>query len=468
MELRYTDDSTSTEAKATIEDGKLISTLRSPAIQYLVGLMVNMGFVVILLSMDSSYSNIQIPEGVYQNNVFKGTDVMSYLEPARNFLEYGVFGWKNVPDYHRTIGLPFYMAMMMKMFGSHWLVCHFFLQAVFCAAIYPALTKLIQVLFPDKPSLIVPTFCFYLLSAAYFARIPTLLSDLLFTVLFTIGMYFSLAAVIRQSWKYLVLALLFIGYAAQVRPTLIFYPIINLFLLWVIGCRHGVINQKKVKAIIGVSSALLVIACNAPTIRNFIHHGLPKPTNVMDKNLFFYLAKAVMVKEGKLAEFNEMEQHVNNTDYIKDQGAIHKKYATEIYKRYPWTTVKRLLENSRAVLLGTHWLDVGRYWGYHWKDYNDEHHMPLKKSNVLLIIFLLWCLLYAGINFFFLAFLVHLVRQRDWLFLFTVLLLIASFLAPCLTVASGGRMRLPVEGIIVMCAFYAMSQIKNRNSRSQS
>ena len=438
--------------------------LRQLSVQYIIGLVVNIGFLVLLLSTDVSYRNIQIPEGKYEYNLARGTDVLTYLYPARNYLEHGVFGLEKFPDYHRTIGLPLYLAVIMNVFGNDWLIFYFFIQAALFAAIYPALSVIVQILFPDMPSLIKPTFFFFLLSGAYFTREPQLLTDLLFTVLFTIGLCFSLLAITRQNWNYLIFQLLFMGYAAQVRPTLIYYPIINLLFLSLIGCRHGVIQKTKVKVLIFTSFIFLLLLGNAPSIRNYIHHGLFKPTDVLDRNFFYVLGKWVMKENDKLAEFKRMEIEVSKTKYLNDRGIILKKYAFEIYKRYPWTVARRLFENSRAMFLSTHWLEAGRYWGINWQDFSDEEHLPLKKSNFIFSIFILWCLIYAVINIFFLAFLWSLIKQRDWFFLITILLLVSSFLAPSLMIPHGARMRLPVEGIIVICAFYAMSQTKYMSS----
>jgi hypothetical protein len=151
--------------------------------------------------MDVSYRNLQVPEGVYQDNTQKDTDCVGYIYPARNYLEYGVFGYGNVPDYCRTIGYPFFLAMMIKLFGSNWLVATFFVQAFFYASIYPVLTKIAGILFPDKPSLVIPIFCFSLVSGGYLAQVPILLTDTFFTILFTIGLYFGFLSIIRQSWK---------------------------------------------------------------------------------------------------------------------------------------------------------------------------------------------------------------------------------------------------------------------------
>jgi len=123
----------------------------SPVVQYLIGASVNLLYVVILMTGDVSYRNIQLPEGIYADNLWKGTDVLTYVGPARNFVHYGVFGSDTVPDHHRTIGYPLFLSILMVAFGHDWLIAAVFLQALLAAAIYPALCRLSAILFDAPP-----------------------------------------------------------------------------------------------------------------------------------------------------------------------------------------------------------------------------------------------------------------------------------------------------------------------------
>ncbi len=438
--------------------------LNSLALQYLIGLVVNIVFVLILLSTDVSYRNLQLPEGEYQDNLWKGGDTISYVGPARNYLEYGVIGQGNVPDHARTIGYPLYLAVLMRLFGNNWLIWSFFIQATLYACVYPALSKIIQTLFPGKNSLIVPAFCFYLVSGAYFARTPVVLTDTFFAVLFTIGLCFGLLSIASQNWKYLIVQLVFIGYAAQVRPTLILYPIVNVFVLWLVARRHDVSDKAKVKAMVITSSVVLLLACSAPSIRNYVHYGFFKPTTKVESAFFNYLAKDVMTEKGELIVYEQMSQKTQEADDIFETLRLKRKFTADIYIKYPLTVLKRMAINYRSVLLSSHWRNIGYYWGYNWRDRYSSVYVSLKKSNFMLVVVVIWCMIYATIYVFFLYFLFLLVRGKDWLFLFTILLLVSPFLVAGSLVPAEQRMRLPIEGIIVMCAFYAISRIKYLNT----
>ena len=440
--------------------------LNSLMLQYLIGLAVNLVFLAILLNSDTAYRNVQLPEGEYLENAFKGTDVGGYVRPARSYLESGVFSQrKGVPDYIRTIGFPLYLAMMMKLFGSNWLIWAFFAQAALYACIYPALSKIIQTLFPKNHSITTPVFCFCLCSGAYVTLLPAVLTDLFFTVFFTIGLCFGFLSIAKQSWKHLFLYLLFVGYAAQVRPTLVHYPIVNVFVLWLVAKRYNVLSLVKIKAIIIISSAVLLFACNAPSIRNYVHHGFFKPTIILEQNFFNHVVGYIMADQNELVTFEEMRQKVDATNDLIERMSLQKKFTVEACTKYPAVALKCIVRNSLPILANSYWIFAGSYWGYHRQDITSPNRMHLKKSNFLFVIFVMGCVVYMVVDLFFMYFLYHLARGGNWLFFFTILLLIGPILAASFIIPGpGARMRLPVEGIIVMCSFYGISLTKYFNA----
>ena len=54
--------------------------LDSPLLQFIIGLCINLLVVSILLSSNVTYNNLQIPEGRFKNNIWKGTDTYSYVK----------------------------------------------------------------------------------------------------------------------------------------------------------------------------------------------------------------------------------------------------------------------------------------------------------------------------------------------------------------------------------------------------
>jgi len=423
--------------------------------QYFVGLAINLAFVIILLSCPVSFRNLQIPEGQYADNAWKGMDIITYVRPARNFLEYGVFGKGTAPGYQRTVGYPLFLAAMMKLFGSNWLVGTIFVQAIAFALIYPALSKISLLLFPGQASLYQVSFWIYLMLGTFIAMVPMILTDLFFAVLFTVGVCFGIVSVKLRSWLYLLLYVVFVGYAAQVRPALMFYPFVNIFVLLASAKRFRCLNEGAVKAFVLVSTLCLLVLCNLPSLRNYVNYGLFKPTDVLERNMFYFLTRDVLHAENEQDVYAEMNAEVSAATDLQQKMTLMKEHSLMTYKQYPVTTLKRMLRNS-AYVVNTHWQWAGRYWGYSRRDVHSPGHMPLKRSNLMLAIVVIGCIAYSVIHLFFAGFLLRLLRTRNWLYLSTILVVIGYFLGPTFIAGGGKRMYLPVEGIVVMLSVYEM------------
>ncbi len=434
--------------------------LQFPAVQYFAGLLVSLVFLLVLMNSKAAYTNLQVPEGEYQHNRWAGTDVMSYVNPARNYLQYGVFGEGNTPDYVRGIGYPLFLSVMMKVFGSKWLVATFLFQAVIFAFAYPILTKIAAILFNQKYPYVIPAFLFYLVSGAYFTKVPILLTDTFFSVFFIIGLYFGLLSIVKQSWKYLFLQLFFIGYTAQVRPYLIFYPVLNVFILLSVARRYHISDSRKVKILISTSSILFLVLCNMQSFRNYLNYGFFAPSDVSSTILFTCLAKPVLVNVNEADSAEKMQAEIDKIDNIQKRSSLKRRYAINTFIEYPLPTLKQVAKNAVSSLGAAHHYDIFRFWGYHWCDTNIPGKMPFKKSSLVYAVRIIFYLVYFVIYLFFGFFLVRLIREKKIFFFFTILIFLFSFLFSAFIAGGAARMRLPVEGIIIIFSFYEISRIK--------
>jgi hypothetical protein len=95
------------------------------------------------------------------------------------------------------------------------------------------------------------------------------MSDTLFTVALTLGIWAGLEAVNRHKYKYWALHVLGIGYAAQVRPTLFLYPVLDYFLLRYVSTKNAVADIGSVRRTITAAFLMLILICNLPSIRNY-------------------------------------------------------------------------------------------------------------------------------------------------------------------------------------------------------
>jgi hypothetical protein len=420
--------------------------------QYLVGALINIVSVLILVSNNSSHKNLQTPEGIYSDNLWNGSDVLTYVVPARNFINFGVFGSGNAPDYHRTIGYPLFLSMLMMIFNDNWLLFSFFAQALIFASIYPALLKISNDLFDTQDNVRSASFIFFIVSGTYIVMVPVIMTDLFFSVFFTVGLYFGFESVRKRSWPYLALHIIFIGYSAQVRPLLAVYPIIDFFILLYVSSKYYSVRTAKIYVVYTVSTVLLIILCNFPSIRNYVNYGFIGPSDVLYNNMLEFLAYNVIRNTSKVDEYNALQDNMKGINSINEKIHLKQRLAISIYREYPFMTLAQMAKNAIGIMLRAHWSIIANFWGYNFKD-NFERVMALRKSNFVFILECFFNLVYLIVYCLFSAFLIRLLRLRKYMLLLIIVSFTSYFLVPTFMVnGAGSRMRLPVEGIIVLAS----------------
>jgi hypothetical protein len=433
--------------------------LTSPIVQYSIGFFINVIYICVLMSVETSYANLQLPEGIYAENRWKSMDVQNYVRHARNFIAYGVFGDHMVPDNDRTIGYPAFLALMMTVFGEKWLFWTYFIQAIICASIYPALTIIANTVFPNNPRLIKFSFLFFLLAGTYYTTVPVILTDLFFTAFFVGGLCFGLLAIKKQNFLYALIQIFLIGYAAQVRPAIFLFPIVYVLVLVAIAKKYNVLKSHKTKLSILGSTMLLLILCNGPCIRNYINYGIFAPSVLLAMDGHFtYLAKWIMMDRNDLDLYDKMSKEVQRAETLEEGYELKRFYAREIYKRHPLTLLRFLFQNTVSNMGHSHLLNISLYWGYWWRDVPSMVHMPSQRSYFMLVLNIVFFLTYFAIYIFFFLFLFYLYRSKNYLYLFTAIALIAYFVLPASLAAAGARFRLPIEGFLVLMAFYEIDR----------
>ena len=435
-----------------------MSNKKQLLLQYVIGLILNVLLLLVIASGSKSFSNMQLPEGKYQNNLWRGGDVLTYVNPARNFLENGVFGAGETPDYHRTTGYPFFLAAMIKIFGNGWLYPAIIIQALFFALIYPALSSICIIFTPGKPKLANYVFIFSLFSGAYWAFVPVILSDLFFTVLFVLGFGFGLHSITRQSYKYLVLHMAFLGFAAQIRPTLSLYFIGSFFLLFSLAKIYRVYNKKTI-TIITISTITLTILGNAPAVRNYVNHRFFAPTDIGYELLISYFGRDILEKTSKLNQYKAIKEEIAAEADLNPKAALYKKYAIEIIKDNPLMSCLIYCKNAASIMFNSHYNTLAAFWGYSYKNIENPQHYRLKKSNVILIIALLGAVVYAVIYFFAGLQLIRFIKEKQPILALSLIFIFGLFLLPSfLSSGAGSRMRLPAEGLLVILGITEISR----------
>ena len=112
----------------------------------LIALLLAFGF---LLMFPEGRWSLTLPDQNYQHP-WDGSDIMGYVDPARNFLETGTFGRQpGVPDLHRTIGYPAFLASVKFLFGDNWVKAAYSVPITIFALLFPCNIILFRSLFPN-------------------------------------------------------------------------------------------------------------------------------------------------------------------------------------------------------------------------------------------------------------------------------------------------------------------------------
>lgn len=426
-------------------------------VQFVIGFLISiLYFLILLVSSHTSFVNLQVPEGAYARNQWQCTDVTTYYLPAKNFLDNGIFGYGSIPDSSRPLGYQLFLAMLITIFGTKWIYAAYILQSVLFAFIYPVTTALIEEISTPDPKHIKYTFLVSLLSGMYFVRAVYIGPDVMMVLLLISGIYFTIISIKYKKWRYVILSFLTIGYGAQVRPTLILYPIINLIIIIWAGIRFKALKTKFVKTLIIVSTLFFIFVCNLPSLRNYHNYNVFKPTVILSANYYDYLVKKILIKERLSDYFYKTKAEIEADSTISNQLLKKKEKAIEVVEKYPIATIKVILiDNLKGVLLDNHLVNfTANFYGYNWKPFKaKEGCYNLYGSKLLYFIYIVLAILYCILYLFFFISFLQLWRQKKYLLCSSILFVIFIFLAPSIIIGDGGaRFRLPFEWIIIIVA----------------
>ena len=429
--------------------------------QFGIGLLLHLGFLAGLYLSEVSYANLQIPVHEYQYNIWQCNDVMTYVNPAKNYLATGVFGTGTTPDHFRTIGYPALLAFFMYFFGTYWLFALQVFQAVVFACIYPLLSATIRVLLPLHSERFMHfIFVVLCLSGVYFTRVPVVLTDTLFTGLFIAGFYWGLQWYITSKKGHLFLYLLCIGLAALIRPTLGLFPLLNLALgYWVAKKYHYPVRQKLIHS--ALVSLVLLGLINISTLRNCQNHSFCSPSSVIGYNALEYLGKKILTMEHQTQVLDSVRAKIASTPSITAKTQMRKQAMLQSILRYPSSTFKILFKNTLNVFLSNHLVSgIANYYDFEWKKFSNACH-AYRLSPVLaaLTYFFMFC--YALLWLLFAAKTMALLRTRDFETLLLLGLLVVMLILPAILTGDGGsRFRLPFEHFLVVFGFSVLFRVR--------
>lgn len=409
---------------------------------YLLGLAVNLLYLAVLLSFDTSRQNLQPLSTPEIQTVWRYSDAGTYVRAAQAFLQTGVFaGSDGLPDAHRTVGYPAFLALIMTMGGEHWVAWLWMLQALLFAGIYPALAVVAREWFGATERRIQSLLLAYALLGAGWAYTPIPLTDQMFAVCLWGALALGTRAVLRGGAGAWLGHFALLGAAASIRPTLTLFPLAFATLTFALR------RPPRLRRL-AVVFAVQMLLCQAPALRNYVHHGVWIPSDVMVNNLSDYWAKDVLAFAGQPNAHAQAERGWKDRP-LPERLAAQTEFARAVLTAHPFAAAGVLAVNLGLNTLETHWIQALHF-------FRTSLHCDLKRWGVLSpglkIFHAAWALVHAGLALAAGCGLWNLLRQRRWAFLLFTLVFLLPYLYGA-TDAQGARFRLYLDGLILMLAF---------------
>jgi len=432
---------------------------------YIIGLLVHILYAIIVFSTDNIVSDcLQKDDGQLEELIIKyNYDSKSYIDSADNFLKIGIFGNGIKTDYHRTIGYPAIIALFKITLGGYWYFGLVFFQIIIGALIYPITFLIGKNLLKNNEKVLYISVLVLILLGGYFPRTLYVLTDLIFSVLFLLGVLLSILAVkTKDNIKLIIPGIIIFTIAAIIRPIMLIYPIAHILLLIYISKANSTWNYGSIKKVIWISGFVLLISCNFSSFRVNHYYGVFTPTDILGKDLLEYTTRNPYIYEGKLDEYLKIEKEIDTESnwVIKDKK--RKRIFFETVKIYPVSTMRYILGRGALVhLFYPHYLQIGEIYGYFNREVN-RNGKSMRKSVFMQILLYFFALVNVIIFLLFLFYIFEkLFLHKEIMFFIAIMAVVFFIVGPTFIAASSSRMRMPVEPIIIIFAFeYLFSKIK--------
>lgn len=430
---------------------------------FIIGLMVALCFLFFLYSFPLATKNIQIPQGEYSENIWKCSDVMSYVRPAENFVENGVIGRGNVPDHWRPIGYPLWLSLFMFLFGDYWIMAIHIGQGILFAFLGVISVLCVEEIFQirDRKYLLLLGMLI-LTTGTYWTRIPVVLSDTFFTFFFVGGLFCGVLYFSRDGFKWLILYVTLISIAGLIRPTLSLFPLINILMAVAITKKYGRMFNRSFWRRTVLISLFLLLMLNISSFRNYYYHQIFTPSTTVSYNALHF-AKRILLNSGGITDLKIMEiAQIESMKDLRVKNIRQKKFLLQVALSEPIAAFRVLARNAINLLFSNHLIsEVSRYFGYEWRHFNKSDCINFRTHWILnaLTIFLAsfyFCLYCFGFYTLWLMW-----AQGDKLLVLLIIFIVFSFAMPAIMVGGGGsRWRLPFDFLLLGLNVYGL--FKNR------
>jgi len=418
---------------------------------YIAGVVVNCAYVALLCHVRNF--DIQIPAGAYEHNVWERSDVGTYLAPAKTFLAHGSFlGRGQQPDYSRTVGYPFFLALNMRIFGGGWIPAVYYVQAILLAMAYPSFYLLALTLFSGVAYLPRAMLIYAFLSGTAMVYSVQVLSDGLCFSFLIAGLSVSLYGFSRNSWSWTIAGICLIGVAAQVRPVVGSIPFVLLCLGFIVLKSSGNLLKRSAVAKIVVCVCITFVIGLLPSVRNYSNYRMFRPTDLFSKAMLYMIEdihrfnREMSKMETARADFDEIEINAGIGARVKAED----KYALGVIKLHPFLSAGFMVFNSLRNMFESHWQYTFFMFRSTW--WQDDGYCVFKRTPLAVGFAVPWVIFYVVIYFAVLCFLIRSIKEGEWLIVAAALFVLLPIGAASFC-GQGARLRLPAEWFLMLAGF---------------
>ncbi|MFD1673335.1 glycosyltransferase family 39 protein, partial [Alicyclobacillus fodiniaquatilis] len=193
-------------------------------------------------------------------------DFLWYFNHAKMMAENQGYVWGGQPTAYWPIGWPFFLSLIFRLTGAHILVgmiVNVLLSTVIVWLVY----ALARNIFQSEPAALCAAIAYSLLPSQIEWN-AVLGSEALFTALLLFSLYLYVKSEAQQSEKqafgWILLAGISLGFAADVRPIPLFFPLFILLYEWLVWRRRWWTSLRRALAL----CAAMLLAIAPVTIRN--------------------------------------------------------------------------------------------------------------------------------------------------------------------------------------------------------
>jgi len=281
--------------------------------------------------------------------------------------------------------------------------------------------------------------------------IPYVLSDIFFAVLFLTGFAIGIRAIIRKSWLLIAGHILLIGFAAQVRPSVLPYVPVELFLFLYIWKKRGYSPGKTGLARMAAAVLLITVFAMLPSARNYINYRFFGPSDIIYKNFSNFLCRDVIGGSREYSEFKKRYHDFTLPEQLNQWAGFQSDFARRVILENPDRTASYLFRMAVRNLTAPHWHYLFKpFWISHIDSLVSHSGRPYRRTAWATAVFhagrafyiLIYAIIAAGIIF----------RMKEGSFMDEALLILVvlAFIAPTVIGGGGSRMRAPVVAWVFM------------------